>query len=205
MGAGAREVEATETLVRHSPDETRLRIIAAAREIYARCGQRGTTTREVAERAGVNEATIFRHFGTKQALLSEMHRHYCRVERVSDALTALSGEIECDLTSIGCVMMENLERNEDLIRRSIGDGADPESVALTLRTPLEIRAILAGYMERQISAGKLTGDPGALAQLFMGMVLVHVVGKRLWPGGPPAREDLVKLIVGIFLNGARAR
>ncbi|HMD02881.1 MAG TPA: helix-turn-helix domain-containing protein, partial [Candidatus Baltobacteraceae bacterium] len=49
-------------------DGTRLRILAATRDLYARNGSRGTTTREVAERAGVNEATLFRHFGTKGQL-----------------------------------------------------------------------------------------------------------------------------------------
>jgi AcrR family transcriptional regulator len=53
--------------VKASPEDTRSRILAAAREIFALKGTRGTTTREVADRAGVNEATLFRHFGTKQA------------------------------------------------------------------------------------------------------------------------------------------
>ncbi|MEO7039366.1 MAG: helix-turn-helix domain-containing protein, partial [Candidatus Elarobacter sp.] len=46
-------------------EDTRTRILAAARELFERNGTRGTTTREVAERAGVNEATLFRHFGSK--------------------------------------------------------------------------------------------------------------------------------------------
>ena len=39
---------------------TRERILRAAREVFETDGTRGTTTREVADRAGVNEATIFR-------------------------------------------------------------------------------------------------------------------------------------------------
>jgi AcrR family transcriptional regulator len=45
-------------------EDTRERILVAAREIFEHNGTRGTTTREVAERAGVNEATLFRHFGS---------------------------------------------------------------------------------------------------------------------------------------------
>ncbi len=66
-----------ETAQKPAPDQTRARILAAAREIFARKGTRGTTTREVADRAGVNEATLFRHFGTKQTLLHDMLEHYC--------------------------------------------------------------------------------------------------------------------------------
>ena len=58
-------------------EETRARILAATREIFERNGTRGTTTREVAERAGVNEATLFRHFGSKAALIGAMREDSC--------------------------------------------------------------------------------------------------------------------------------
>jgi AcrR family transcriptional regulator len=43
-------------------------ILAAARELFARRGYQATTTRDVATEAGVNEAMIYRHFGTKSNL-----------------------------------------------------------------------------------------------------------------------------------------
>ena len=61
-------------------EETRARILAATREIFERNGTRGTTTREVAERAGVNEATLFRHFGSKAALIGAMREDSCGIE-----------------------------------------------------------------------------------------------------------------------------
>ena len=51
--------------IRPAAQETRERIFSAAREIFALKGPHGTTTREIADRAGVNEATLFRHFGNK--------------------------------------------------------------------------------------------------------------------------------------------
>ena len=44
-----------------APDRRR-QILAVAMELFARRGFRGTTTRQIAERAGVNEAIVFRHF-----------------------------------------------------------------------------------------------------------------------------------------------
>ena len=64
-------------------EETRNRILAAARAVYEHNGTRGTTTREVAERAGVNEATLFRHFGSKAALLGRDARARLRLGDVS--------------------------------------------------------------------------------------------------------------------------
>ena len=45
--------------------ELRDRILEAAALVYAETGFRGATTRRIAERAGVNEITLFRHFGSK--------------------------------------------------------------------------------------------------------------------------------------------
>lgn len=56
--------------------ETRKKILTAARQLMAQKGFKGATTRLIAEEAGVNEVTIFRHFGNKdgliQALLEEV-------------------------------------------------------------------------------------------------------------------------------------
>src|SRR5665213_4336942 len=72
-------------------EETRARILAATREIFERNGTRGTTTREVAERAGVNEATLFRHFGSKAALIGAMREDSCGIESIRNVLTGLDG------------------------------------------------------------------------------------------------------------------
>ena len=39
-----------------------------AMELFARQGYQGTTTRQISERAHVNEALIFRHFPRKEDL-----------------------------------------------------------------------------------------------------------------------------------------
>ena len=50
------------------PAETREAILAAAEEAFAASGFAGATTRAVAERAGVNVATLHYHFGSKERL-----------------------------------------------------------------------------------------------------------------------------------------
>lgn len=46
-------------------------LLTAARAIFAERGYKGTSTRDIAERAGVTEVMIFRHFGTKANLFQE--------------------------------------------------------------------------------------------------------------------------------------
>ena len=51
---------------RNYPENTKERILLAAREISLRQGYAGATTRQIAAEAGVNEVTLFRHFGNKE-------------------------------------------------------------------------------------------------------------------------------------------
>ncbi|HTR96609.1 MAG TPA: helix-turn-helix domain-containing protein [Candidatus Acidoferrales bacterium] len=56
-----------------APDR-RAQILSAALDVFSEHGFHGTRTRELAARAGVSEALIFRHFPTKQALVREILR-----------------------------------------------------------------------------------------------------------------------------------
>src|SRR3569833_2338792 len=47
---------------------TEARIIEAAVQLFAQHGFKGTSTRDIAHLASVNEATLFRHFGRKADL-----------------------------------------------------------------------------------------------------------------------------------------
>lgn len=46
-------------------------LLTAARELFAERGHRATTTRQIAEKAGVSEDLIFRYYGSKGGLLHE--------------------------------------------------------------------------------------------------------------------------------------
>ena len=61
---------ATESVRRPRGEAKRL-LLDAARELFARQDYRGTTTREIAEAAGVTEYLLFRHFGSKAGLFRE--------------------------------------------------------------------------------------------------------------------------------------
>jgi AcrR family transcriptional regulator len=49
----------------------RVEIIAAAQAEFIRANYSGARTRDIADAAGVNQATLFKHFPTKQALFEE--------------------------------------------------------------------------------------------------------------------------------------
>jgi TetR/AcrR family transcriptional regulator len=51
-------------------DERRKRIIEAATQVFARTGLQGSRTRELARAAGINQATLFEHFKSKEDLFA---------------------------------------------------------------------------------------------------------------------------------------
>jgi AcrR family transcriptional regulator len=51
--------------------ERRESILAAAREVFLESGRDGARTKEIADRAGINEALIYRHFRSKDELFTE--------------------------------------------------------------------------------------------------------------------------------------
>jgi len=53
-------------------DERRIAIVMAAVPLFACKGFAGTTTREIAEAAGISEALLFKHFPSKQTLYAEI-------------------------------------------------------------------------------------------------------------------------------------
>lgn len=57
--------------MRRAPGEARRLLLDAARDLFARRDYRSTTTREIAQAAGVTEYLLFRHFGSKAGLFRE--------------------------------------------------------------------------------------------------------------------------------------
>lgn len=51
-------------------EERRKLILASAREVFAKSGLKGARTRELAQSAGVNQATLFEHFSSKEELFA---------------------------------------------------------------------------------------------------------------------------------------
>src|SRR5437762_5666458 len=63
---------------RLSAEQRREAIVTAALPLFARKGFANTTTRELAEAAGVSEALIYKHFPSKETLYSEIQNMGCR-------------------------------------------------------------------------------------------------------------------------------
>jgi AcrR family transcriptional regulator len=68
-----------------SEAETRLRIAEAAMELHGSVGPARTTISAVAERAGVQRATVYRHFPTDEDLFGACSAHWASLHPPPDA------------------------------------------------------------------------------------------------------------------------
>jgi AcrR family transcriptional regulator len=59
---------------KRDPKGTRDRLVRAALELFTTRGYHGSTTPQIAARAGIAEGTIYRHFESKSHLLNEIYR-----------------------------------------------------------------------------------------------------------------------------------
>jgi AcrR family transcriptional regulator len=62
----------TEAEISTASEQTRARLIEAAREVFSQHGFQGATVREICRRADANGAAVNYHFGSKEGLLTEM-------------------------------------------------------------------------------------------------------------------------------------
>jgi AcrR family transcriptional regulator len=74
----------------HDSAATRARLVQAAEELYSTLGFLRTTTPMLAERAGIAEGTIYRHFTGKEQLLDEVCRQ--SYDWAIELLGALEGD-----------------------------------------------------------------------------------------------------------------
>jgi TetR/AcrR family transcriptional regulator, transcriptional repressor of aconitase len=145
-------------------DERRQQIVDAAVPLFARKGFAGTTTRELAEAAGISEALLFRHFPSKELLYRELLQQLgCQGDPALEQLAALPA---CTATLVGMVrfMVWRFVAGSDADRADL----DPR-LRLVLHSCLEdgdyarelfeaVAARVAPYFAASLDAAVKAGD-----------------------------------------------
>ncbi|MFT4175451.1 MAG: TetR/AcrR family transcriptional regulator [Luteolibacter sp.] len=146
--------------------KTRLRLLEAARAEFSEKGLEGATTRGIAERAGCNEVTLFRHFENKQKLLSavvqetsEEFRHFCSCPG------KMSGDLAEDLLLFGKAYNDSLVQCEGMVRTLIGESSRKPNLCQELigDVLLPFHRSISHYLEERIQAGVVRPDLNTLA------------------------------------------
>src|SRR6478736_5622582 len=194
--------------------DRRRQILRTASGLFARRGYRGTTTREIAERAGINEALLFRHFPSKEKLYWTLIEELCsaRGRRRNIARIVEGGGTDLEIfTAIAREMLVRNARDTELTRLLWFTGL--ESHTLSQRFFRTFIAVyyeeLAAYIRQRVREGAFRNvDPLLSARGFLGMVVYHFLVQEIFGGGRYQKFDPQKVadtLAHIWLNGMQKR
>jgi AcrR family transcriptional regulator len=188
----------------------RQQIMQAAARLFSRQGFRGTTTRQIAERARVNEALIFRHFRTKEDLYWTVIEQQC-LETRKDARTISgpsSGEnVRRVFASIAEDVLGRQNKHGTLTRLLLFSALESQRLSNRfLRTYLaEYYEPLSNYIREHIREGIIRPvDPDLAVRSFIGMVISHSFAEELFGRKKfrqPGTKQLSTTLANIWLNG----
>ncbi len=192
-------------------DGKRQEILRAAMEVFARNGFRGTTTKDLATQAEVNEAIIFRHFKTKQ----ELYRAILE-EKVSQSRDAQCAELEelataLDdhkfLTMLGYKFIEKHEQDTTFMRLLMFSALEGHELSEMFLASMAGRDPLAAYLEKRMKEGAFRKmDPHLAARAFIGMLVSFIQMQEIFGQKKTRtfdRNEVVETFVSIFLSGMR--
>jgi AcrR family transcriptional regulator len=189
-------------------DETARRILEAATRLHGERGFRGTTTRAIAQAAGVNEVTLFRHFASKEALLraaaslrAEESVARLRGEPLPDVPRNLAEELTPFLVRVLLGFL-HAQRN---VRTSLGEwGQRPELDREQIRSSAAVYAEVERYLTAAQGAGLIRADiaPAVATEIAVSSVFSDGMMRALMPDRYPLRpEESVRCYVDVLLNG----
>ena len=195
--------------------ETRRRLLDAAARVFAQSGLEGATTREIAREAGVNEVTLFRHFHSKDKLLSAvLQRTFDHQDTGVANVPPISTEAPASLTPVDLrdglksharKYEELLRGNILLLRTLIGEihrhGEHETRVIKAIFAPVKADMVAMIRDARERGAVRAEVDPAIAADLLAGMIFMEVLRRSLPSASCAPMETYLETALDVFLHG----
>lgn len=191
-----------------SQPSTRQRLIQSALQLFITQGISGTTTRQIAEAAEVNEVTLFRHFGSKHGLLLGVLEESTAFQSLGQALNShnqSSESTEQAFQEYASYCLHALEQVPDLIRSLVGEANQyPADNRLALgKRMTEVTQYMAQYLESFMAQRQLTPQfsteklASLLECLLLGYAVIEFTSEyhQLWNHQDDFLEHAVQMIL----------
>ena len=176
--------------------ERRDELLRAAARVYAQHGYRGSTTRRIADEAGVNEITIFRQFGTKDTLIHEAIAS-CGLGGPLSELPKVPVDPYRELHHWAANLRAHICASRMIMRRCMSERDEhPQLSASANRGPLRAATELQAYIGRLKDHGFIDRDVNAKAAsaMFMGTLFSDAMGRdtmpEIYPSPPSVAVEL---------------
>mgnify|MGYP003952593321 CR=1 FL=1 len=189
--------------------ETRkLQIIEAAMELLATTSVDALSTRAIAKHLGISQPALFRHFRSREAILSAL------VDKTRSDLGRLIEKVLRDqsdprerLKKLFYVLLEHVEVNPGLPRILFWDAlpeAGPVRIAIEHLLGMQ-RALVSALVDEGKELGLIRGDldSGCAASAFVGIIRGHIFDWRL-VGRPPGLKESGHGVLNLWFVGIAA-
>lgn len=190
--------------------DTHERILRAASVLFAERGYSGTTTRAIAELAGVNEVTLFRRFESKAGILRAMGEGFAK--RAAGFAVQYQPDPEDTRATLLALARQEIAsaaaNGGAAIRLTFDARTVPEVAEILGDGPRRNMEALASYLAMRQEAGDLRRDiaPQVLAEAFFALTSSYVMyrvvmGHAEMPEGD-APDTTVEQLVDVYWSGA---
>jgi AcrR family transcriptional regulator len=183
--------------------DVRDHLIQAALRVYGQAGSRGATTRRIAEAAGLNEVTLFRHFGSKDVLIRDA-LGWMAERALSVRLPKDPVDPRAELADFCAAQHQGMFQTRALIRKTMAEFEEhPEATAVAREITAGIEHELRRYLDCVRASGLAGGSwrTGTATAMLMGVLFADAVGRDCMPERyPTPPEQAVLDYVDFFLR-----
>ena len=173
---------------RMAAEDRRKQILDVAIQLFSQKGFRGTTTKEIALAAGVNEAIIFRHFATKRDLYSAIiDQKACATEIVAKQVEVAKAAAERNdrklFETLALHILDVHENDETFMRLMLYSALEGHELSdMFFRNQVAERyREVANYIKQRITEGAFRKvDPNIAVRAFFGMLIHHAQTNRFF-------------------------
>jgi AcrR family transcriptional regulator len=162
----------------------RNQILDAAATVFAEKGFHRTTTKEIAQVAGVSEGTIYNYFSTKPDLLIGLMARLAEVEDLDGELVeALQGDVQDFFVAVFRNRADSMQRGQKVLKAVLPEVmVNPDlSRQFTEQFVHRISTLLEQYVHTRIEMGDIRPVNVPLAVravqgMFIGLIILRILG-----------------------------
>ncbi|MBK7704394.1 MAG: TetR/AcrR family transcriptional regulator [Acidobacteria bacterium] len=200
---------------RMAGDERREQICQVAMRLFGENGFRGTTTKEIANAAGVSEATVFKHFANKDELYAAILDHKACDHGFDNPFGEIADKFEAKddfgvFYGMALHALEHHAADRDFLRLMMFSALEGHDLARAFYEGFVtvVYDFLSGYIrQRQTDGAFRDVEPRIVVRSFVGMFVHHSLNNLLWDREQKllkiSNEDAAREFATIVLQGIR--
>lgn len=200
---------------RMSGDERREQVLRIAMRLFSEKGFRGTTTKEIANAAGVSEATVFKHFANKDELYAAILDNKACDHGFDHPFIEIADKIEAKddygvFYGMALNALKHHEEDADFLRLMMHSALEGHELARTFFQNFitNVYEFLGAYIRRRQEDGIFREvEPKIVIRAFIGMFVHHSLNNILWDKEQTllkiSNEEAASEFASILLQGIK--